>query len=370
MIIGVPGEIKENEYRVGITVAGVNALKDAGHQVLVQKGAGEGSGISDQDYQDAGAELLTDAKEIYSRADLVVKIKEPLPEEYDYLRKEQIIFTYLHLAANEELVQVLLDKEVTAIAYETVQLKDGSLPLLIPMSEVAGRLSIQAGAYFLEKPQGGSGVLLGGVPGVKPAKVVILGGGNVGINAARMAVGLGAEVTILDISAPRLRYLDEIFNSRVKTLISNKYNIAEEIAEADLVIGAVLIPGARTPALITEEMVKNMKEGSVIVDVAIDQGGCVETTYPTTYENPIFIRHGVIHYSVSNMPGAVARTSTFALTNATLPYILELATKGFRKAIDENQELAAGVNTYLGKLTCQAVAAAFNMEYTPLKEMI
>ncbi|MGB4373404.1 MAG: alanine dehydrogenase, partial [Halanaerobiales bacterium] len=282
----------------------------------------------------------------------------------------QILFTYLHLAANEELVHILMEREVAAIAYETVQLMDGSLPLLIPMSEVAGRLSIQAGAYFLEKPQGGSGVLLGGVPGVKPAKVVILGGGNVGINAARMAVGLGAEVTILDISAPRLRYLDEIFNSRLKTLISNKYNISEEIAEADLVIGAVLIPGARTPKLITEEMVKNMKEGSVIVDVAIDQGGCVETTYPTTYENPIFVRHGVIHYSVSNMPGAVARTSTFALTNATLPYIVELANKGFKKAIDENQELAAGVNTYQGKLTCQAVALAFNMEHTPLKELI
>lgn len=370
MIIGVPGEIKENEYRVGITIAGVNALKDAGHQVLVQKGAGEGSGITDRAYQDAGAELVADAEEIYARADMIVKIKEPLPEEYDYLKKGQIIFTYLHLAANEELVHVLLDKEVTAIAYETVQLKDGSLPLLIPMSEVAGRLSIQAGAYFLEKPQGGSGVLLGGVPGVKPAKVVILGGGNVGINAARMAVGLGAEVTILDISAPRLRYLDEIFNSRVKTLISNKYNIAEELSDADLVIGAVLIPGARTPKLITEEMVKNMKEGSVIVDVAIDQGGCVETTYPTTYENPIFVRHGVIHYSVSNMPGAVARTSTFALTNATLPYIVELANKGFKKAIDENQELAAGVNTYQGKLTCQVVALAFNMEHTPLKELI
>ena len=369
MIIGVPGEIKENEYRVGITVAGVNSLKDAGHQVLVQKGAGEGSGISDQAYQAAGAELVADAEEIYARSDLIIKIKEPLPEEYDYLKKEQIIFTYLHLAANEELVNVLLNKGVTAIAYETVQLKDGSLPLLIPMSEVAGRLSIQAGAYFLEKPQGGSGGLLGGVPGVKPAKVVVLGGGNVGINAARMAVGLGAEVTILDISAPRLRYLDEIFNSRVKTLISNKYNIAEELSDADLVIGAVLIPGARTPALITEEMVKNMKEGSVIVDVAIDQGGCVENARPTTYDKPIYVRHGVIHYSVSNMPGAVARTSTFALTNATLPYILELANKGFQKAVLENQDLAAGVNTYQGKLTCQAVADTFAMEYTPLENV-
>ena len=365
----MPGEIKENEYRVGITVAGVNSLKDAGHQVLVQKGAGEGSGISDQAYQAAGAELVADAEEIYARSDLIIKIKEPLPEEYDYLKKEQIIFTYLHLAANEELVNVLLNKGVTAIAYETVQLKDGSLPLLIPMSEVAGRLSIQAGAYFLEKPQGGSGVLLGGVPGVKPAKGVVLGGGNVGINAARMAVGLGAEVTILDISAPRLRYLDEIFNSRVKTLISNKYNIAEELSDADLVIGAVLIPGARTPALITEEMVKNMKEGSVIVDVAIDQGGCVENARPTTYDKPIYVRHGVIHYSVSNMPGAVARTSTFALTNATLPYILELANKGFQKAVLENQDLAAGVNTYQGKRTCQAVADTFAMEYTPLENV-
>lgn len=370
MIIGVPGEIKSNENRVGITAAGVSALKDAGHQVLVQNGAGNGSGITDKEYQRAGAEILSNVEELYNRAEMIIKVKEPLPEEYDFLKKEQIIFTYLHLAAEKKLTRKLLDKEVVAIAYETVQLEDGSLPLLIPMSEVAGRLSIQAGAYFLEKPQGGNGVLLGGVPGVKPAKVVILGGGSVGINAARMAVGLGAEVTILDTSAPRLRYLDEIFNSRTKTLMSNKYNIAEETSNADLVIGAVLIPGGRTPALITEEMVKNMKDGSVIVDVAIDQGGSVETTYPTTHDDPVFTRHGVIHYSVSNMPGAVARTSTFALTNATLPYILELANKGYKRAVQDNYGLSRGVNTCLGELSCQAVAEAFNMKYTPLKDVL
>lgn len=370
MIIGVPEEIKNNENRVGITAAGVSALKDAGHQVLIQKGAGEGSGIPDKDYQNAGAEILSKAEDIYSQAEMIIKVKEPLAEEYKFLKKEQIIFTYLHLAAEKKLTEALLDKEIIAIAYETVQLENGSLPLLIPMSEVAGRLSIQAGAYFLEKPQGGSGVLLGGVPGVKPARVVILGGGSVGINAARMAIGLGAEVTILDVSAPRLRYLDEIFNSRAKTLMSNKYNIAEETANADLVIGAVLIPGGRTPSLITEKMIKNMKNGSVIVDVAIDQGGCVETTYPTTYDNPVFNKHGVIHYSVSNMPGAVARTSTFALTNATLPFILELANKGYKKAIKKNYPLTKGVNTLQGKLTCQAVAESFNMEYSPLEDVL
>ncbi|HLV09511.1 MAG TPA: alanine dehydrogenase [Halanaerobiales bacterium] len=369
MIIGVPAEIKNNENRVGITAAGVSALTDAGHQVLVQKGAGNGSGISDKNYLSEGAEIVNNAEEIYTQAEMIIKVKEPLPAEYNYLKKGQVLFTYLHLAAEQKLTNILLEKEVVAIAYETVQPEDGSLPLLTPMSEVAGRLSIQTGAYFLEKPQGGSGVLLGGVPGVKPAKVVVLGGGSVGINAARMAVGLGAEVTILDISTPRLRYLDDIFNSRAKTLISNKYNIAEETAEADLVIGAVLIPGGRTPALINKEMVKNMKNGSVIVDVAIDQGGCVETTYPTTHDNPVFTKHGVIHYSVSNMPGAVARTSSFALSNATFPYVLELANKGYINAMKENKALAAGLNICSGKITCPAVAEAFEMKYTPVEEI-
>jgi len=370
MIIGVPKEIKNNENRVAITSAGVKGLTEAGHTVIIEKEAGIGSGISDEEYRKAGAELLDEAREVFARAEMIMKVKEPLPEEYDYFRERHILFTYLHLAAEERLTRVLMEKKVVSIAYETIQLADGSLPLLIPMSEVAGRLATQAGARFLEKPQGGAGVLLGGVPGVKPAKVVIIGGGTVGINAAKMAVGLGADVTILDISAPQLRYLDDIFQGRVKTYMSNPYHVMEEVKEADLVIGAVLIPGAKAPHLVTEEMVKEMKEGSVIVDVAIDQGGCIETTHPTTHENPVFVKHGVIHYSVANMPGAVPRTSTYALTNATLPYALQLANKGYKKAMKENKALALGLNVYEGKVVYKAVAEAFNMDHYPLEEVL
>ncbi len=370
MIIGVPKEIKNNENRVAITSAGVKGLAEAGHRVIIEKGAGVGSGISDEEYQKAGAEILAEVKEVFGRAEMIMKVKEPLPEEYDYFRPGHILFTYLHLAAEERLTRALMEKKVISIAYETIQLTDGSLPLLIPMSEVAGRLATQAGARFLEKPQGGTGVLLGGVPGVKPAKVVIIGGGTVGINAAKMAIGLGADVTILDISAPQLRYLDDIFQGRVKTYMSNPYHVMEEVKEADLVIGAVLIPGAKAPHLVTEEMVKEMKEGSVIVDVAIDQGGCIETTHATTHEEPVFVKHNIVHYSVANMPGAVPRTSTYALTNATLPYALQLANKGYKRAMKESKALALGLNVYEGKVVYKAVADAFNMEHYPLEDII
>jgi len=370
MIIGIPKEIKNNENRVAITPSGIKSFIDAGHSVIIEENAGWGCGFKDEDYKLTGAEIISEAKEVFSRADIIIKVKEPLSVEYDFLKPNQILFTYLHLAAEEHLTKALLEKNVIAIAYETVQLEDGSLPLLAPMSEVAGRLSVQEGARFLEKPQGGCGVLLSGVPGVKPAKVVIIGGGIVGLNAAKMAVGLGADVSILDISMPRLRYFDDIFQGRVKTLMSNSFNILEEIKKADLVIGAVLIPGARAPHLITDKMVKQMKSGSVIVDVAIDQGGCVETTYPTTHDNPIFIKHEVVHYSVANMPGAVAKTSTYALTNATLPYALKLANKGFKKALLEDEALAKGLNTYDGKLIYKAVADAFGMDYVPLSDVL
>jgi len=370
MLIGVPKEIKNNEYRVAITPAGVKSLIDGGHKVIIEKGAGLGSAIPDEDYISVGAEIIAEAKDIFGKSDIIIKVKEPLKEEYDYLRPGQILFTYLHLAANKPLTEALVKKKVIAIAYETIQLEDGSLPLLTPMSEVAGRLSIQAGAHFLEKPQGGSGVLLGGVPGVRPGKVVIVGGGVVGLNAARMALGLGAEVVVMEISASRMAYLDDLFQGRLKTLMSNQYNLSREIKDADLVVGAVLIPGAKAPKLITEDMIKEMKPGSVIVDVAIDQGGCVENTYPTTHDNPIFVKYDVIHYSVANMPGAVAHTSTYALTNVTLPYILQIANQGYKKALKENRALLLGLNTYEGKVTCQAVAEAVDMEYWPLEEAI
>lgn len=371
MIIGIPKEIKNNENRVAITAAGVKALTDAGHEVIIEEGAGLGSGIKDEDYLAAGAAAMVPvAKDVFARADMIIKVKEPLPEEYDYFKNGQILFTYLHLAAEEELTKALIEKGVISIAYETVQLEDGSLPLLTPMSEVAGRLAAQAGACFLEKPHGGAGVLLGGVPGVKPAKVVVIGGGVVGINSAKMALGLGADVTILDINANQMRYLDDIFHGNIKTVMSNPYHIAEEVEDADLVIGAVLIPGAKAPHLVTEDMIKEMKPGSVLVDVAIDQGGCVETTYPTTHDDPVFEKHEVIHYSVANMPGAVPRTSTYALTNVTLPYALELANKGFLKAIKENKALALGLNVYDGKVIYKAVAEAFDMDYYPLEKVL
>ena len=371
MIIGVPKEIKNNENRVALTPAGAHSLVENGHKVYIEVGAGLGSGFADEDYIEAGAKLLPSADEVFDIADMIMKVKEPIPVEYDRLKEGQVLYTYLHLAPNQELTDVLVKKNITAIAYETVQLKDGSLPLLTPMSEVAGRMATQVGAYMLQKYTGGSGVLLGGVPGVRPGHVVIIGGGVVGINAAKMAVGLGAKVTILDISKKRLMYIDDVFNGRVETLYSNPYNIAEAVAEADLLVGAVLITGAKAPILVTEEMVKSMKEGSVIVDVAIDQGGSIETIDRiTTHDNPSYVKHGVVHYSVANMPGAVPRTSTFALTGVTLPYAIKLANKGFTEAVKCDEALALGVNTYKGHVTYSHVAEAFGYETVELSDLL
>lgn len=370
MIIGVPKEIKNNENRVSLTPAGVEAFRKAGHQVVVENNAGVGSGISNEEYIAAGAEVLATPAEVFNAADMIMKVKEPLPAEYDLFKDGQLLFTYLHLAPEPELTAALLKKNVIGIAYETVQPADRTLPLLSPMSEVAGRMAVQIGAQFLEKPHGGKGILLGGVPGVPGAKVTIVGGGIVGTNAAKIALGMGADVTILDISPARLRYLDDIFGARIKTLMSNSYNIKQAVAEADLLVGAVLIPGAKAPKLVSEEMVKAMKPGSVIVDVAIDQGGSVETVdHVTTHTEPTYEKYGVIHYSVANMPGAVARTSTFALTNATLPYALKLANLGYATAIRTDLALARGVNVIHGKVTFKAVAEALNLEYTPLNEV-
>lgn len=370
MIIGIPKEVKNNENRVAITPAGVHAFVQAGHKVLIEKGAGEGSGILDREFSGAGAEM-TEVAEVWGHSDMIMKVKEPLSSEYAFFKRGQVLFTYLHLAPEPELTKALIDSRMVAVAYETIQLDNGSLPLLVPMSEVAGRMSVQIGAQFLENHYGGKGVLLGGVPGVLPAKVTIIGGGIVGTNAAKMAVGLGAEVTIVEKSDVRLRELDDLFGGRVKTLMSNSFNIAQSVARADLLVGAVLIPGARAPRLVSEEMVKTMSPGSVIVDVAIDQGGSIETIdRVTTHSDPVFLKHGVVHYSVANMPGAVARTSTFALTNVTLPYGLELANKGYQKAIRENRALRRGVNVINGRLTYKAVADALNIPYIPLEEAL
>lgn len=366
MRIGVIKEIKNNENRVGITPAGVTAFTSHGHEVWVQSLAGIGSGFSDQAYIDAGAKIVSTAKEAWS-AEMVIKVKEPLPEEYPYFHEGLILYTYLHLAPEPELTKALVDNKVIAIAYETIQIDNGALPLLTPMSEVAGRMSIQIGAQFLENSKGGSGILLGGVPGVTPAEVVIVGGGIVGSNAAKMAIGLGANVTLLDISADRLRQLDDMFQGRLKTLMSNSYNISEAVKKADLLVGAVLIPGARAPRLVTEEMVKTMKKGSVIVDVAIDQGGSIETIDRiTTHSNPTYEKYGVIHYAVANMPGAVAQTSTIALTNVTIPYGVQIANKGYRQAAIENKALAKGINVMDGKVTYKAVALAHGYSYTSI----
>lgn len=365
MIIGCPKEIKVQERRVGLTPAGVDALVRAGHTVYMETNAGLASGFPNEEYIAYGAQILETAAEVYGIADMIVKVKEPLEQEFDLLKEGQILFTYLHLAPDPVQTQALLNKKVTAIAYETVQLADRSLPLLMPMSEVAGRLSIQIGAHLLEAGCGGRGILLGGVTGVERANVVIVGGGNVGTNAAKMVVGLGANVTILDVSTKRLAYLDDIFNGRVQTLLSNSYNIARAVKDADLVIGCVLIPGARTPKLVTEEMVKTMRPGSVLIDVAIDQGGSIESIdRVTTHDEPYYIKHGVLHYSVANMPGAVPHTSTLALTGATLPYAVEIANKGAEKACKENPALMKGLNTYDGFMTCKAVAEAQDLVYT------
>ena len=366
MIIGVPKEIKNNENRVAMTPAGVAELKHNGHTVYVQHTAGEGSGFSDDEYIAAGAQILPTIEAVYDIAEMIVKVKEPIEPEYKLIKKDQVVFTYFHFASDRKLTEAMIASRGVCIAYETVRLADHSLPLLVPMSEVAGRMSIQEGARFLEKPQGGKGILLGGVPGVPPAKVLVLGAGVVGRNAATMAVGLGADVTIADISLPTLRHVAETM-PRVKTLYSSRHNIESQLPDVDLVVGSVLIPGAKAPKLITRDMLKLMRPGSVIVDVAIDQGGCFETSRPTTHSEPIYVVDGVVHYAVANIPGAVPRTSTLALTNATLPYAIRLANKGWRQACREDAALAQGVNMVDGKVPFPAVAEAWGLEYTKLE---
>ncbi len=369
MIIGVPKEVKDHESRVGVTPAGAKALTEAGHKVLVEQNAGLLSSFPDDEYQAVGAEIVGAAYNVWRTADIIVKVKEPTSAEYFHFREDLTLFTYLHLAPLEELTQALLDKKVTGIAYETVRDRVGSLPLLTPMSEVAGRLSVQVGATYLQKEHGGRGVLLGGVPGVPPGKVCILGGGIVGTNAAKMALGLGAEVTIVDLNLNRLREIDDIFGGRVFTLASNSYNVQRAVSEADLVIGGVLIPGAAAPKIVTGAMVARMKKGAVVVDVAIDQGGCIETARPTTHSDPSFEVDGVVHYCVTNMPAAVPNTSTLALTNATFPYVLKLANMGARAAIASDPGIAEGVNTIDGKLTYGAVADSQNRQFTPIQSL-
>ncbi|MGP4108296.1 alanine dehydrogenase [Virgibacillus sp. L01] len=370
MKIGVPRELKNSENRVAMTPAGVLTLEKAGHKVYVETEAGLGSGFTDDQYAEAGAIIVPTAKEAWSQ-EMVMKVKEPLPEEYDYFYEGLILFTYLHLAAEPELTKALIDNKVVGIAYETVQLENNSLPLLTPMSEVAGRMASQIGAQFLEKSKGGKGVLLAGIPGVKRGKVAVIGGGVVGTNAAKIAMGLGADVTIIDLSPERLRQLDDIFGSSINTMMSNPLNISEAIAESDLVVGAVLIPGAKAPKLVTDEMVQAMSEGSVIVDVAIDQGGIFETSDRiTTHDNPTYTKHGVLHYSVANMPGAVPRTSTIGLTNVTVPYALQLANKGYQKACSDNEALLKGINTLDGYVTFQAVAESHDLHYNDVHTLL
>jgi alanine dehydrogenase len=370
MIIGVPKEVKDHESRVGVTPAGVHTLVAHGHTVLVEHNAGELSALTDDEYQAAGAEIVGGAPDVWRLADLVVKVKEPVEKEYRNFREGLVLFTYLHLAPLAALTDALLANKVTGIAYETVRDRAGTLPLLTPMSEVAGRMSVQVGAAYLEKEHGGRGVLLGGVPGVPPGNVVILGGGIVGTNAAKIALGLGAQVTLIDLNLNRLRELDDIFSGRLFTLASNAYNIARATADADLVIGGVLIPGAAAPKLVTKAMVSKMKKGAVIVDVAIDQGGCIETARPTTHSDPSYLVDGVVHYCVTNMPAAVPNTSTLALTNATFPYLLKLANLGGAAAMRQDAGIAEGVNTFNGILTCKPVAESQNRTYTPIAELV
>jgi alanine dehydrogenase len=370
VIIGVPKEIKIREYRVGMVPAGVRTLVSRGHKVLVEKGAGLGSYIPDAEYKRAGATLVDSADDVWSKAEMIVKVKEPLKEEYARFREGQVIYTYFHLAAVPELAEVLIKKKIAAVAYETIQLPDGSLPLLKPMSEVAGKMSIQVGAICLEREKGGKGILLGGVPGVRRGRVAIIGGGVVGTAAAKVAVGMGAEVTILDVNVERLGYLDDVFLGRATTMFSDVDNIARAVREADLVVGAVLIPGAAAPKLVREELVKEMSDGSVVVDVAVDQGGCIETCVPTTHDHPTFVKHGVVHYCVANMPGAVAQTSTYALNNVTLPYAVKLAERGVVEAVRADPALALGMNTYAGGVTYRAVAESLDLPYTPLAEAL
>ncbi len=370
MIIGVPKEIKNNENRVALTPAGAKELIKRGHQVYVQQSAGLGSGFSDQDYSAVGASLLPTIEATYQIAEMIMKVKEPIESEYKLIKPNQLLFTYFHFASYEPLTKAMVASKAICLAYETVEKADRSLPLLVPMSEVAGRMAIQKGANYLEKPLGGRGILLGGVPGVLPAKVLILGGGIVGTQAAWMAAGLGADVIIMDLSLPRMRYLADVMPANVKTMMSNEFNIREQIKEADLIIGAVLIPGAKAPHLITKEMLKDMKKGAVVVDVAVDQGVCIETCKPTTHENPTYVIDDVVHYCVANMPGAVPYTSTLALTNATLPYAIQLADKGWKKAAQENADLVPGLNVIQGDIVYKAVAEAFAMPYTPVEKYL
>ena len=370
MIIGVPREIKTNENRVALVPGGAATLVQAGHVVLVEKGAGLGSGFDDHTYSQAGAAVLESVDDLWARADMIMKVKEPIKVEWPRMRRDQVIFTYFHFAADEALTRACIDSGAITVAYETVQLPTGELPLLTPMSEVAGRMAVQEGAKYLEKFFGGRGILLGGVPGVEPAHVVVLGGGIVGSNAARLAAGLGAKVTILDVSLNRLRYLADVMPANVFTLHSSRHNILEQIAKADIVVGAVLLPGAKAPKMVRREDIKKMMPGSVIVDVAGDQGGCVETIHATTHEDPIYVVDGVIHYGVANMPGAVPRTSTLALTNATFPYAATLAQKGWRAACREDRALALGLNVVNGKVTYPGVAEAFGLPYTPVEDVL
>ena len=369
MIIGVPKEIKPDEYRVALTPAGTEMLVAAGHQVLVERGAGFGSGFTDESYASSGGEPADEAADVWAQADMIMKVKEPIAQEWPLMRSGQVIFTYFHFAASGELTRAVLASQAIAIAYETVELASGELPLLTPMSEIAGRMAVQEGAKYLERPQGGRGVLLGGVPGVLPGKVLILGGGVVGTNAAKVAAGLGARVCIMDVDLGRLRYLDDVMPANVHTLFSTRQAIRQQVRDADVIIGSVLIPGAKAPKLITEDDLSLMRAGTVIVDVAVDQGGCVETIRPTTHHDPVYTVDGIMHYGVANMPGGVPRTSTFALTNATLPYALALAAKGWRRACAENAALDLGVNIVAGHVTHQAVAAAFGLDCVRVREV-
>jgi alanine dehydrogenase len=370
MKIGIPKEIKNHEYRVGMIPAAVHALVQSGHSVVVEQGAGLGSGIGDEQYTAAGASLLPTADDVWSSAEMIVKVKEPIEPEYARMQRGQLLFTYLHLAPLPRLTEVLMEREVAGVAYETITDRRGSLPLLTPMSEVAGRMSVLVGASYMQKPLGGRGTLLCGVPGVPPGDVVIIGGGIVGLNAAKVAHGLGARVTVLEASLDRARFLDDIFHGAITTLASNHHNLLAAMRRADVLIGAVLIPGRAAPKLVTREMLKEMKRGAVIVDVAVDQGGCFETTHATTHSDPVYEVDGVVHYCVANMPGAVPRTSTFALNNATMPYALALADKGLVKAAKDDPGLAAGVNTYRGHITCQPVAESQGLPYTPLADLL
>ena len=370
MRIGIPSEIKDHEYRVGMTPAGVHALSERGHEVAVESGAGIGSGFEDDDYREAGAEILASPEEVWARSEMIVKVKEPVGPEHERLQPGQLLFTYLHLAPLPELTQVLLDKRVTGVAYETITDRRGALPLLTPMSEVAGRMASLVGAFYLQRRFGGRGTLLAGVPGVPPGDVVVIGGGIVGLNSAKVALGMGARVVVLETNLDRMRFLDDVFGGQVTTLYSNRYNLLAALGRADLLVGAVLIPGRSAPKLVTREMLGAMKKGAVAVDVAVDQGGCFETTRPTTHSDPIYEVDGVIHYCVANMPGAVPRTSTLALNNVTLPYALDLATKGLRQAVLDDPGLLAGVNTHAGAITCQPVAKSQEREYTPLLDVL